>query len=203
MPGAAPGSMWFYQNGSPEAVAWAMQRAAGKAWSELVELLLWRDFAEDDAYVAMDRNAMAMASGGLHTTLRDAARFAERVRVGLGGGQGTLPASTMRTVFQPARNTALFARGNVVPGLDGVAYRDYWYQLNDGDGSFAALGRFGQSIIVDPKQALTIVKFSSSPDFAPRALDARSGASRPRAAIDRVDVLRTIVRELAAHLQAS
>ena len=203
VPEVAPGSMWFYQNGSPEAVAWAMQRVAGKSWAELVEQLLWRDFAEDDAYVAVDHNAMAMASGGLHTTLRDAARFAERVRTGLGGGQGTLPASTMRAALQPARNAALFAKGSVVPGLDGVAYRDYWYQLNDGDGSFAALGRFGQSIIVDPKHALTVVKFSSSPDFAPRALDAQSGSSRPRAALDRVDVLRTIMRVLVAHLPAS
>ncbi|MBN3775813.1 serine hydrolase, partial [Burkholderia sp. Se-20378] len=84
VPDVAPGSTWFYQNGSPEAVAWAMQRATGQSWNALVERWLWRDFAEDDAYVVVDRNAMAMASGGLYTTLRDAARFAERVRTGLG-----------------------------------------------------------------------------------------------------------------------
>ena len=112
---------------------------------------------------------MAMASGGLYTTLRDAARFAERVRTGLAGVSGMLPASTIRAALQPARNAALFAKGNVVPGKDDFSYRDYWYQVNDGDGSFAAAGRFGQSIWVDPKAALTIVKFSSSPDFTPRA----------------------------------
>ncbi|WP_323123531.1 serine hydrolase domain-containing protein [Burkholderia alba] len=203
VPDVAPGSMWFYQNGSPEAVAWAMQRATGQSWSALVERLLWREFAEDDAYVAVDRNAMAMASGGLYTTLRDAARFAERMRMGLEGAPGTLPASTVRAVLQPAHNADLFAKGNVVQGKDGFSYRDYWYQVNDGDGSFAAAGRFGQAIFVDPKTAVTIVKFSSSPDFAPRALDAKSDASRPRAALERGDALRDVSQMLTKVLQGS
>ncbi|WP_175883810.1 serine hydrolase [Burkholderia sp. BCC0044] len=201
VPDAAPGSAWFYQNGSPEAVAWAMQRATGRSWSALVEQWLWRDFAEDDAYVAVDRNAMAMASGGLYTTLRDAARFAERVRAGLGGAPGTLPAATIRAALAPAHNAALFAKGNVVPGKDGYAYRDYWYQTNDGDGSFAAAGRFGQAILVDPKAALTIVKFSSSPDFAPRALAAQGEATRPRAALERGDALSAVARAVAEKLR--
>ncbi|AYZ62216.1 class A beta-lactamase-related serine hydrolase [Burkholderia multivorans] len=199
---AAPGTVWFYQNGSPEAVAWAMQRATGQSWSALVEQWLWRDFAEDDAYVAVDRNGMAMASGGLHTTLRDAARFAERMRMGLGGAQGVLPASTIRAALRPAQNTALFAKGNVVPGKDGYAYRDYWYQLGDGDGSFAAAGRFGQAILVDPKAALTIVKFSSSPDFAPRARDAQSGIERDRSPLERGDALSLVAKALVARLQS-
>lgn len=201
VPDVAPGSTWFYQNGSPEAVAWAMQRATGQSWSALVERWLWRDFAEDDAYVAVDRNAMAMASGGLYTTLRDAARFAERVRTGFGGKSGTLPAATIRAALQAAQNAALFAKGNVVPGKDGYAYRDYWYQVNDGDGSFAAAGRFGQSILVDPKTALTIVKFSSSPDFAPRALESHGDASRPRAALERGDALSAVARAVAERLR--
>ncbi|HEM7897552.1 TPA: serine hydrolase [Burkholderia cenocepacia] len=176
VPDAAPGSVWFYQNGSPEAVSWAMQRATGQSWSALVERWLWRDFAEDDAYVAVDRNAMAMASG-------------------------TLPATTIRAALQPAHNAALFAKGNVVPGKDGYAYRDYWYQVNDGDGAFAAAGRFGQAILVDPKAALTIVKFSSSPDFAPRALAAQGEATRPRAALERGDALSAVARAVAEKLR--
>ncbi|KAF1038876.1 MAG: 6-aminohexanoate-dimer hydrolase [Burkholderia lata] len=201
VPDVAPGSTWFYQNGSPEAVAWAMQRATGQPWSALVERWLWRDFAEDDAYVVVDRNAMAMASGGLYTTLRDAARFAERVRTGLGGARGALPAATIRAALQPAHNAALFAKGNVIAGKDGYAYRDYWYQVNDGDGSLAAAGRFGQSILVDPKHALTIVKFSSSPDFAPRALDAHGASTRPRAALERGDALSAVARAVDDRLR--
>lgn len=201
VPDVAPGSAWFYQNGSPEAVAWAMQRATGQSWSALVERWLWRDFAEDDAYVAVDRNAMAMASGGLYTTLRDAARFAERVRMGLGGVRGTLTPGTIRAALQPAHNAALFAKGNVIPGKDGYAYRDYWYQVNDGDGSFSAAGRFGQSILVNPRTALTVVKFSSSPDFAPRALDTQGEATRPRAALERADALSVVARAVAEKLR--
>ncbi|MBN3775559.1 6-aminohexanoate hydrolase, partial [Burkholderia sp. Se-20378] len=108
---------------------------------------------------------------------------------------------TIRAALQPAHNAALFAKGNVIAGKDGYAYRDYWYQVNDGDGSFAAAGRFGQSILVDPKHALTIVKFSSSPDFAPRSLDAHGESTRPRAALERGDALSGVARAVVETLR--
>ncbi|EGD03089.1 putative hydrolase, partial [Burkholderia sp. TJI49] len=51
------------------------------------------------------------------------------------------------------------------------------------------------------KTALTIVKFSSSPDFAPRALDAQGEATRPRAALERGDALSAVARAVAVRLQ--
>ncbi|MCA7996903.1 hypothetical protein LGM59_01425 [Burkholderia metallica] len=89
----------------------------------------------------------------------------------------------------------------MVAGKDGYAYRDYWYQVNDGQGAFAAAGRFGQSILVEQKIALTIVKFSSSPDFAPRALDAQGAAARPRAALERGDALSAVALAVAEQLR--
>nr|WP_256583781.1 serine hydrolase [Burkholderia singularis] len=218
-PGMTAGQMWFYQNGSPEAVAWALCRIAGRSWSELVADDVWRRIAGDDAYVVVDRVGAEMASGGLHTTLRDAARFAEFVRTGAGAksrtgsdaeanaksgagsasGAAELMRAAIRIALKPADNAALFARGNLAVGRAGYSYRDYWYQTNDGDGSFVASGRFGQAILVDPKAALSIVKFSSSPDLAPRAQSAR-GQAAARPALERADALQAAARAIAAVL---
>ncbi|MBL1998463.1 6-aminohexanoate hydrolase, partial [Klebsiella pneumoniae] len=44
------GGVWYYQNGSPEAVAWALRRITGKSWSQLVTEMIWSHVADDDAY---------------------------------------------------------------------------------------------------------------------------------------------------------
>ncbi|WP_322058711.1 serine hydrolase [Paraburkholderia sp. J63] len=175
-PDAANGRVWYYQNGSPEAVAWAIRRVTGESWSKLVTRMIWQKIAGDDGDVVVDRTGTEMASGGLNTTLRDAARFGEMVRTSEAGDTARFPAAATRLALKPAQNAAAFARGNLAPGRPGYSYHDYWYQLNDGDGSIAAGGRFGQAILVDPRARLTIVKFSSEPDQAERPTSASSGA---------------------------
>jgi CubicO group peptidase (beta-lactamase class C family) len=170
------GEHWYYQNGSPEAIAWAVRSVTGESWSALASREIWRKFAEDDAAIVVDHTGTEMASGGLNTTLRDAARFGELVRTSAAGDDTRFPSNATRLALHPASNEAAFAKGNLAPGRPGYGYRDYWYQLNDGDGSFAASGRFGQTIIVDPRAHLTVVKFSSSPDQAARPTSATGGA---------------------------
>ncbi len=170
---SANGGVWYYQNGSPEAVAWALRRITGKSWSQLVTETIWSRLADDDAYVQVDRLTTEMASGGMNSTLRDAARFAEAVRrAAAGDGSGGISPAAVRIALKPATNQARFARGNTTPGRDGYGYRHYWFQRNDGDGSVEASGRFGQKIYINPAKGLTVVKFSASPDGAARATSA-------------------------------
>lgn len=169
----ADGGLWYYQNGSPEAVAWALRRITGKSWSQLVTEMIWSRLADDDAYVQVDRLTTEMASGGMNSTLRDAARFAEAVRrAAAGDGSVGISPAAVRIALKPATNQARFARGNTTPGREGYGYRNYWFQRNDGDGSVEASGRFGQKIYINPAKGLTVVKFSASPDGAARATSA-------------------------------
>ncbi|MFJ1257197.1 serine hydrolase domain-containing protein [Cupriavidus sp. CuC1] len=178
-PQPAPGAnVWYYQNGSPEAVAWALRRITGQSWSQLVSERIWSRLAEDDAYIQVDQLGTEMASGGMNSTLRDAARFAEAIRQASSGeNPGAIPGKAVRLALKLNDNQALFASGNLANGRANYGYRDYWYQVNDGDGSIEASGRFGQKIYVNPKKALTIVKFSSNPDFAPRPTSANATSS--------------------------
>lgn len=83
----------------------------------------------------------------------------------------------VRLALRQAANQAGFSRGRLAAGKPGYAYGDYWYQVNDGDGSVEAGGRFGQKIYINPAKGVSVVKFSSRPDAAPRATTAAAGRS--------------------------
>lgn len=198
------GGVWYYQNGSPEAVAWALRRITGKSWAQLVTERLWSRFADDDAYTQVDRQGTEMASGGMNSTLRDAARFAEAVRrAAAGDASGGISPAAVRIALQPAGNQARFARGNAIPGRDGYGYRHYWFQRNDGDGSIEASGRFGQKIYINPAKGLTVVKFSASPDGAARATSAAGVSKRddPARALESAEAM--VAAALAIHRAVS
>jgi CubicO group peptidase (beta-lactamase class C family) len=182
-PNQTAGAVWYYQNGSPEAITWALRRITGLSWSEMVSRSVWQKIAENDGDMVVDRTGTEMASGGFNTTLRDAARFGELMRRGAAGTSRLFPASSIRIALKPADNASAFAKGNLAAGHPGYSYHDYWYQVNNGEGSFAAGGRFGQSILVNPEAGLTIVKFSSYPDQAARPTSAAVGNTIPRASL--------------------
>ncbi|VVO47307.1 6-aminohexanoate-dimer hydrolase [Pseudomonas fluorescens] len=189
--------IWYYQNGSPEAVAWAMRRVTGKSWSALVAERIWSQFAEDDAYSQIDALGTEMASGGLSSTLRDAARFAEAVRLAWSDNDRTSPfAQAVHLALKPNDNQALIAQSPKGKDRAGYAYRDYWYQKNDGDGSIEAAGRFGQRIYINPRRELVIVKMSSAPDMAPRATSAAAAPVSTRQAADTTAAFNSMVSAL-------
>lgn len=189
--------IWYYQNGSPEALAWAMRRVTGKSWSALVSERIWSQFAEDDAYSQVDALGTEMASGGMSSTLRDAARFAEAIRLAWSDSDRTSPfAQAVHLALKPNDNQALIAQSPKGKDRAGYAYRDYWYQKNDGDGSIEAAGRFGQRIYINPKRELVIVKMSSAPDMAPRATSAGAAPVSTRQAADTTAAFNSMVSAL-------
>lgn len=195
--GQAP---FFYQNGSPEALAWALRRITGLNWAQLVEQRLWSRFAEEDAYVQVDPLGTEMASGGISCNLRDTARFAELVRRELArDAKGDSFNQAVHSTFQPA-DPAVFAQGGLGPGRPGYGYRNYWYQKNDGDGSFEASGRFGQKIYINPRRELVIVKLSATADQALRATRANGEVNAPARVVDSPSTFSSMVDAVLAAL---
>ncbi|MEE2976107.1 MAG: serine hydrolase domain-containing protein [Pseudomonadota bacterium] len=198
--------IWYYQNGSAEAVAWALRRIAGQRWVQLVTDRLWSRVADDDAYVSVDRLGTEMASGGFNSTLRDAARFGEAVRRAMAADtSGPISPAVARIAFRPATNQASFARDRLAAGRKGYGYRDYWYQCNDGEGSVEASGRFGQRIYINPRREMTVVKFASSPDDAARPVSVSGTPSPPRPdqSLESSTVFGAVARALHEQLQAT
>ena len=191
---------FFYQNGSPEALAWVLRRITGLNWAQLVEQRLWSRFAEHDAYVQVDPLGTEMASGGISCNLRDTARFAELVRRELAREvKGDSFNQAVHSTFQPA-DPAVFAQGSLGPGRPGYGYRNYWFQKNDGDGSVEASGRFGQKLYINPRRELVIVKLSATADQARRSTHAHGAVNAAARAVDSPAAFSSMVNAVLAGL---
>ena len=169
----ASGSQFFYQNGSTEAVAWALERVTGQRLPELISTLIWQPMgAADPAYYPLDAAGSAFASGGLHSTLRDAARMGEWVRTrGRLGDRPTEATAALERIHQApdADNQARVARaGRAMPG--GTAYANFWWYPARAPGALVASGRFGQRLYIDHRHELVIAQFGSYADLRPRAV---------------------------------
>jgi CubicO group peptidase (beta-lactamase class C family) len=192
---------FFYQNGSPEALAWALRRISGLNWAQLVQQRIWSRFAQEDAYVQIDELGTEMASGGISTSLRDTARFAELVRLELARKPSADSFNrAVHITFQPG-DPAIFAQGNLAPGRPGYAYHNYWFQRNDGEGSVEASGRFGQKIYINPKREVVIVKLSSTADQTRRATSAEGAAKIAARVIDSPGTFNNMVNAVLAELK--
>jgi CubicO group peptidase (beta-lactamase class C family) len=169
MVGSEPhGSRFYYQNGSTEAVAWALERASGRALPDLIAEYVWTPMgASDNGYYLLDRQGTAFAAGGVWSTLGDLARFGEFVRTGL-NAQGDA-AMARRLLSADGAKTA--------PGRD-LRYRDFWWH---GERGPIALGRFGQRLAIVPEKGLVIAQFGAYEDERPRATTTEE-AAKPKAA---------------------
>ena len=146
----APGSKWVYNTGETDMLGVLLHRVTGKSLSQQLSQMVWQSAGmEHDATwiaTAAGNEGEEFGGSGLSATLRDFGRFGQWV---LEGGDGAVS----RGWFAEATRTQTSAGGA------GYGY-GWWPQAGaDGkpDGSFAALGIFGQSILIDPQRQLVIV----------------------------------------------
>jgi len=152
-----------YKTVNAEVLAWILARANNQSLPELLSEKIWRRIgAEQDAYFMVDRIGTASGGGGLNTTLRDLARFGEAMRNGgRANGQQAIPAAAVADITRGG-DPAKFAKGGYAL-LPGWSYRDMWWITNNEHGAYMARGIHGQSIYVDPKAEMVIVRYAAHP----------------------------------------
>ena len=161
---AAPGTKFLYKTGETDLLGILLRRATGSSLSAYLERTLWRDMgAESDAFWIAD-GGNEFGGSGLSATTRDLARFGEFARTHRDVVSGSGSASALSGWLAAA------TRGQG----DGGRYGLGWWTFSDG--SFAALGIFGQSIFVDPGRNLVVVTVGAWPDATSPALIADRGA---------------------------
>jgi hypothetical protein len=118
--------------------------------------------AEQDAYMTVDGKGTPFAGGGLSAGLRDLGR------VGLlmlnGGeinGQRLFPQKAVEHIRAGGDKKAFAKAGYVT--LKGGSYRSMWWVFHNRHGAFAARGVHGQTIYIDPKAQVVIVRLASFP----------------------------------------
>lgn len=141
---SAPGFMWHYNTGETDLLGVLLRHATGKTLAEQLSAAVWSKagMEQDASWIANDAGPTGEEFGGsgLSATLRDFGRLGLWV---MEGGKDQVP----QNWFAEA------TRSQVQAG--GAAYGYGWWPQPDG--SFAALGIFGQSMLIDPQRKLVIV----------------------------------------------
>jgi CubicO group peptidase (beta-lactamase class C family) len=162
----APGAAFDYNSSNADVLGWLIARVSGMPFEDYVQQHLWSKLgAEHDAYIAVDRAYMPVVTGGMNSTLRDAARFGMLVRDrGKYRGEQVIPAEWIDATL--ALDDRL--RGNMdantkYAGDPWEAYHNMWWVLDAERGEYAAVGIFGQVIYINRKADTVMVWFSSQP----------------------------------------
>ena len=156
---SAPGSDRFYVSIDTHVLGMVLRRATGQSFHELFEERLWSKLGvSHSGYYITDEDNTAFVLGGLNVTTRDYALFGALFRDGGNWrGEQIIPADWV------AASTAKSAPQPVMD--DPFEYGYQWWVPENADGDFYANGIYGQTIYVNPKANVVIVKTSSDREF--------------------------------------
>jgi CubicO group peptidase (beta-lactamase class C family) len=155
-----PGTKWVYKTGETNLIGVLVERATKKTLADYLTEKVWKPWGmERDAFWMTNPAGSEVSGCCLSVSLRDYARMG---MFALSGGKGVVPddwfaKATVNEIPQPAGN-------------NGFGYGYQWWTMPNG--RFAALGIFGQSIMVDPARKLVVVMSGSWPTATGEKLSA-------------------------------
>jgi CubicO group peptidase (beta-lactamase class C family) len=164
-----PGYKFEYNSSNADVISWIMSRVTGKTLNEFIQENIWAKIgAEHDAYITTDNAYTAMATGGMNSTLRDAALYGTLIlNRGEIDGKQLVPAEW---IDEPLNLTNAdkerYARNDIYKngGFPFIAYKNFWWILDETKGEYVALGIHGQVIYINRSSNLVIAFFSSQPN---------------------------------------
>ena len=168
------GEAFGYRTINTDALGWIVSRITGKDLANLLSERIWSQMgAEQDGYMTVDAKGTPFAGGGLSAGLRDLGRIGLlMLNGGEINGQRLFPQEVVQSI-RSGGNREAFAKAGYKT-LEGGSYRGMWWVFHNKHGTFAARGVHGQTIYVDPKAAMVIVRFSSFPTAKNAKIDPTS-----------------------------
>ena len=154
---------FIYKSGTTDVMAWVLEAATGKRYADLVSERLWKPLgAEQNAGITVDVSGFTLASGGMFTSLRDAARIGQLIlNKGRVGRTQVIPETWINDVLTQQGD------GKLLPlGGESVApyYRSFIWGIGDGKGTVLARGVHGQFIYISPSTGVVIAMYSTWPN---------------------------------------
>ncbi|RDV36572.1 META domain-containing protein [Bradymonadaceae bacterium TMQ3] len=165
------GEAFGYKTVNADALGWVLARATGNSVAELLSERIWsRIGAEREAYYTVDSVGTPFAGGGFNATLRDLGRLGQMLLDGgRVGSEQVVPPRAIESIRQGGDREAFKAAGYTM--LEGWSYRGMWWVSHDEHGAYAARGVHGQTLWIDPRADMVIVRFASHPRAANAASD--------------------------------
>lgn len=160
------GNGFTYRSVNTEVLGWLIARVSGKPAHQVLSERIWSKLgAEHDADIMVDSTGAGIAAGGLNLTLRDMARFGETMRLnGRFNGQQIIPAAIVAKIRAGGKQSDFAKAGYKY--LSNFSYKSQWWISHNAHGAFNARGVHGQTIYIDPKAEMVIVRFASNPKAA-------------------------------------
>jgi len=163
-PSLKPGRKFDYNSSNADLLGWLIARISGQNLQDFIQEKIWSKLgAEHDAYFAVDRAYMPVATGGMNSTLRDAARFGLMIRDrGQYQGQSIIPADWVDKTLQvgPSLEKSFDANSKYAQE-PWQAYHNMWWVLDAQAGEYCAVGVHGQVIYINRTSDTVMVWFSS------------------------------------------
>lgn len=157
------GRAFAYKTVNTDALGWIVSRVSGQAVTGLLSDRIWsRMGGEQDAYMTVDGKGTPFAGGGLSAGLRDLGRIGLlMLNGGVINGERLVPEKVVAGI-RAGGNKHKFAKAGYKT-LVGGSYRGMWWVFHNDHGAFAARGVHGQTIYIDPKADMVLVRFASFP----------------------------------------
>lgn len=165
-PALAPGEAFDYNSSNADVLGWLIARISGQTFQDFVQQNLWAKLgAEHDAFLAVDRALVPVATGGMNTSLRDAARFGMMIRDrGEYRGRHIIPARWVDATLDVSPGLKANMAANPKYGEEPwAAYHNMWWILDEQAGEYCAVGIHGQVIYINRSADTVMVWFSSQP----------------------------------------
>ncbi len=164
------GAAYEYQSPNVDVIGWLIERVSGQTLQDFITENIWSKLgAEHDAFMATDLSMAPIATGGMNSTLRDAARFGlMALNEGEFAGERIVPEAWARDSYsltdadKEAGAASVYCdedRPEFYGFLEG--YRSFWWVLDSAAGERKALGIHGQVIYINKAKNVVITYFSS------------------------------------------
>jgi CubicO group peptidase (beta-lactamase class C family) len=156
------GDEFHYKTINSDMLGWIISRVSGKSVTELASERLWRPLGvEQDAYQTVDGKGVPFAGGGITAGLRDLGRLGQlMLNEGEWNGGRLFPAEVVARIRAGGGRSKF---GSGFPTFGAGSYNSQWWVLHNDHGAYAARGVHGQTIYVDPKAEMVLVRLASYP----------------------------------------
>ncbi len=185
-----PGTAFEYNSANADLIGWMISRLSGVPLQRFLAENLWSKLGTNhDAAIIVDRAYQPVATGGMTSTLRDAALFGELIRNnGIANGEQIVPENWVNeTLNLTGADQQRYANNQLYKNEFWQYYKNMWWILDPERGEYAAVGIHGQVIYINRSSNTVIAQFSSQPtpsqvgsvEFRSKLLAIREIANNP------------------------
>ena len=183
-----PGTDFDYNSSNADVIGWLISRVSDQPYEQFISEQIWSKLGmEHDAYFTVDRAFMPVVTGGMNSTLRDAARFALMIRdEGRVKNKQLIPSEWINSALNINEKLKSHMTANPKYGEESwEAYHNMWWILDGEKGEFCATGIHGQVIYINRSKNTVMVWFSNQPGAAaPKNINYQSKLNAARSLVN-------------------